>query len=142
MTGTVVDGEIIEQTALATLQAKAIDGLAYLNTGETNEIVLGAIREHPSIIVRAEAIEAYLWNNRGQTAIARRTLTRFVRKGEEIYVDRIRRETGESAESFNRKLDTFLKARPQTNVPRPEPKKEQPKPKDEKPVRIPVPPKF
>jgi hypothetical protein len=141
-TGTVVDGEIIEQTALATLQAKAIDGLAYLNGKDTNQIVLNAVREHPSIIVRAEAIEAYQWNNRGQAAVARRTLTQFVRKGEEIYIDRVRRETGEKSDTFNRKVDTFLRAHPEANIPGLEKEKEQPKPKDEKPARIPEPPKF
>jgi len=59
--GTVVDGEILEQTALATLQAKPIDGLAYLNTQSANAIVLDA--NHTSHIVRAEAIVAYLFNH-------------------------------------------------------------------------------
>ncbi|MDQ3180496.1 MAG: hypothetical protein M3Q33_08250 [Acidobacteriota bacterium] len=141
-TGTVVDGEIIEQTALATLQAKAIDGLAYLNTKESNEIVLDAVKNHPSIIVRAEAIEAYMWNNRNNLQVARRTLSQYVRKGEEIYLDRVRRESGESAASFNRKLEGFLKAHPEVIAPKPEYEKEKEKIKDEKPVRLEGPPKF
>jgi hypothetical protein len=119
-TGTKVDGEIIEQTALGELQAKAVDGLAYFNSKETDQLVLRAVREHPSIIVRAEAIEAYLWNHRNQQAEARRTLSQYVRKGEEIYLDRVRRDTGEKAESFNRKLEEFLKAHPEVIPPKPE----------------------
>ena len=141
-TGTLVDGEIIEQTALGILQAKAIDGLAYLNTKESNEIVLNAVKNHPSIIVRAEAIEAYLWNNRNNLEEARRTLRQYVRKGEEIYLDRVRRDTGESASSFNRKLEGFLKAHPEVVAARPEYEKEKEKIKDEKPVRLGKPPKF
>src|SRR4029453_9257490 len=41
--GTKVDGEILEQTALGTLQAKAIDGLAYMN-GDYDKIVLDAAK--------------------------------------------------------------------------------------------------
>jgi hypothetical protein len=119
-TGARVDGEIVEQTALGELQAKAIDGLAYFNTKATDEFVFRAVRAHPSIIVRAEAIEAYLWNHRDQGAEARRTLSQYVRKGEEIYLDRVRRETGENAESFNRKLDVYLKAHPEAAPPKPE----------------------
>lgn len=141
-TGTVVDGEIIEQTALAMLQAKAIDGLAYINTKESNEIVLDAVKNHPSIIVRAEAIEAYLWNHRDNLKAARETLGRYIRKGEEIYLDRVRRESGETASTFNRKLEAYLKAHPEVVPPKPEPEKETQKPDVEKPVRIPSPPKF
>ena len=140
--GTEVDGEIIEQTTLATVQAKAIDGLAYLNTKESNEIVLNAVKNHPSIIVRAEAIEAYLWNNSGKAAQARQTLLQYVRKGEEIYLDRVRRETGEKADTFNRKVEAFLKAHPEARPPKPEAQKEPQKPKNEKPGTTVYPPKF
>ena len=141
-TGTLVDGEIIEQTALGTLQAKAIDGLAYLNTKESNAIVLDAVKNHPSIIVRAEAIEAYLWNHRDSPDEARKMLRTYIRKGEEIYLDRVRRETGEKADTFNRKLEAFLKAHPEVIAPKPEYEKETQKQKDEKTVRGVNPPKF
>jgi hypothetical protein len=139
-TGTKVDGEIIEQTALGELQAKAVDGLAYFNTKGTDELVLRAARAHPSIIVRAEAIEAYLWNHRDQQAEARRTLTQYVRKGEEIYLDRVRRDTGEGAESFNAKLEQFLKAHPEAIPPKPqygEKQREKPKEKEQQTVKPP-----
>jgi hypothetical protein len=123
--GTLVNGEIIEQTALATLQAKAIDGLAYLNTENANREVLRAVTEHPSRIVRAEAIDAYLWNH-GDSQEARETLRRYVRKGEEIFIDRVRRERGKSAETFNRNLEAYLKAHPEVVSPPPERHREKP----------------
>lgn len=116
--GTVVDGEILERTALASLQAKAVDGLAYLRTPQTDEEVLQLVREHPSRIVRAEAINAYLWNH-GDSEEAKQVLRKRVREDEEIFVDRVRWNTGEKAESFNRKLEAFLKTHPEAAAPAP-----------------------
>jgi hypothetical protein len=110
--GTEAGGEIVERTALATLQAKAIAGLAYLRSTTADEQVLRAIAEHPSRIVRAEAVDAYLWNH-GDSAEARAVAARYVRKGEEIFLDRVRREEGESGETFNRKLGNYLKTHPE-----------------------------
>ena len=118
-TGTVVEGEILEQTALATLQAKAIEALAYRKTANADNEVLRAVAQHPSRVVRAAAINAYLWNH-GDSPEAKRALSRYVRKGEEIFLDRIRREPGEKAASFNRKLKAFLAAHPELRPPAPE----------------------
>jgi hypothetical protein len=116
--GTVVEGEILEQTALATLQAKAIDGLAYLGTPSATAVVLKMVGGHPSRIVRAEAIAAYLWNQK-DSAEARRTLAPLVRENERVFLDRIVRKSGESAETFNPKLDAYLKAHPELIPPAP-----------------------
>lgn len=113
------EGEIPEQMALATLQAKAIDGLAYLNSASANEEVLRQVQRHPSIIVRSEAISAYLWNQKDKEA-ARRSLMQYVRKGEERYIDQITRVAGERASSFNPKLEAYLKAHPEVAPPAPE----------------------
>lgn len=137
------EGEIVEQTALATLQAKAIDGLAYLDTKSAEEEVLLQVQKHPSIIVRAEAISAYLWNHRDSPDKARSVLSRYVRKGEQIYLDRVQRDEGEKAESFNRKLEYYLKAHPEA-VP-PDPKFEKPQneaPKKDQQPQIVKPPIF
>lgn len=123
--GTIVEGQIIEQVALATLQAKAIDGLAYVGTETGNAEVLKAVSEHPSIIVRAEAINAYLWNHQN-SAEARATLQRYVRKGEEIYLDRVRREEKETARTFNPKLEAYLKQHPEVIPPAPKPNSKPP----------------
>jgi len=69
--GTMVNGEIIEQTSLGTLQGKAVDGLAYAGTETGDREVLWAAGAHSSRIVRAEAVNAYLWNHQdSQTARA------------------------------------------------------------------------
>jgi hypothetical protein len=117
--GTVVEGEILEQTALATLQAKAVDGLAFLRTPEADAEVLRLAGEHESIIVRAEAISAWLWNH-GDTAEARKALEPRVRPEERIFLNRVRRVSGESAESFDGKLKAFLEAHPEAIPPAPQ----------------------
>lgn len=138
--GTVVEGEILEQTALATLQAKAVDGLAYLGTPSAQEEVLRIVRTHPSRIVRAEAINAYLWNH-GDSAEAKAALRKVVRKDEEIFVDRVRFNSGEKAETFNRKLEEFLKAHPEAIPPAPQKSKEG-GPEQKEGRKLPPPPKF
>ncbi len=138
--GTVVEGEILEQTALATLQAKAVDGLAFLGTPSAQEEVLRIVRAHPSRIVRAEAINAYLWNH-GDSAEAKATLRKHVQKGEEIFIDRVRFNSGEKAETFNRKLEEFLKAHPEAVAPAPQ-KSREGGPQEREGRKLPPPPKF
>ena len=125
--GTVVDGEILEQTALATLQAKAIDGLAYLRSDTADKIVFEAIAKHPSRIVRAEAIAAYLWNHEYSDR-AREALKPYVHKDELIFLDRVVKREGEPKESFNRKLEAYLKLHPDLKPPAPEKAQPQPRP--------------
>jgi len=117
--GTLIEGEIIEQTRAAQLQAKAVDGLAYANSESSNRVVMEVISGHPSKIVRAEAINAYLWNH-GDTDEARKALSRYVRKDDQILLDRVRRSTGESADAFNRKLAQFLRLHPEAIPPPPD----------------------
>lgn len=117
--GTVIEGEIIEETRAAQLQAKAVDGLAYVNTESADKVVMDVIASHPSKIVRAEAVNAYLWNH-GDSTAAQRMLSQFVRKDEAILIDRVRRVTGETAQTFNAKLAEFLKQHPELAPPPPE----------------------
>lgn len=133
--GTLVDGEILEQTALASLQAKAVDGLAYLNSDKANRIVLDTVAKHPSRIVRAEAIAAYLWNQK-YAADAKRQLKAVVRPEEAIYLDRIVRENGEKADTFNRKLALYLRAHPEVRPPAPQKGKPERAPKTTNPPRF------
>ncbi|HZI12568.1 MAG TPA: hypothetical protein VE153_19450 [Myxococcus sp.] len=137
--GTVVEGDLIEATALAQLQAKAVAGLAYRRTRAADAEVMRLAGQHPSKIVRAEAISAYLWNH-GDTDEARRALAPHVRKDERILLERVRRVSGESAESFNRKLEAFLRAHPELTPPAPEHKSTPPRPAEENPNRFNEPP--
>jgi hypothetical protein len=116
--GIVADGENVEQTRLAMLQAKAVDGLAYMRGAATDREVLWAAGKHPSRIVRAEAILAYLWNHK-ESAEARATLLKYVQPKERIFVDRVRRDPTEKGEVFNRKLAVYLKAHPEAIPPAP-----------------------
>ncbi len=139
--GPVIEGEIIEQTRAAQLQAKAVDGLAYANNESSNKVVTEIIANHPSKIVRAEAINAYLWNHEDSDD-ARKLLSQYVRKDELILIDRVRRTTGENAESFNRKLDQFLKRHPEVVPPRPEKLEARQKPADQRRAFDVKPPDF
>ena len=117
--GTVVEGEILEKTALASLQAKAIDGLAYLRNENADRYVLEAAAKHPSRIVRAEAIAAYLWNH-DYSDKARESLKSVIRKDEVIFMDRLVKQAGEPRDSFNRKLAEYLKAHPEVQPSQPD----------------------
>jgi hypothetical protein len=44
---------------------------------------------------------------------------KYVRPNEEIFVDRVRWNSGEQGEFFNRKLEAFLKAHPEVIPPPP-----------------------
>ena len=101
-----------------TLQAKAIDGLAYLKSDSGDKMVFEAIAKHPSRIVRAEAIAAYLWNHDGSDR-AKEALKPYVHKEELIFLDRVTRVEGEKKESFNRKLEAYLKTHPEMQAPAP-----------------------
>ena len=116
--GHYVHGEILEQTALGTLQAKAVDGLAYRRTETADALVLRLIRSHPSRIVRAEAISAYLWNRKDSDE-AKAALADVVRPDEKIFLDRVRRVPGETAATFNPKLTKFLETHPEARPPAP-----------------------
>jgi len=133
--GTVVDGEILEQTSLAMLQAKAIDGLAYLHDEKADQLVLNAAGKSSSRIVRAEAITAYLWNH-NYDAKSQEVLKSFVRKDEVIFMDRLVKQADETKDSFNRKLAAYLKSHPEVAPPAPE--KAEPHPD----VQLAQPPKF
>ncbi|UXI70467.1 hypothetical protein [Tahibacter amnicola] len=110
--GTRIDGEIQESVALETLQAKAVDGLAYLQTETANAEVLRIAGEHPSRIVRAEAIAAFLWNHK-HSREARQRLLKVVKPDEQIFLDRVTRVAGEEPAAFNARLEAYLKAHPE-----------------------------
>nr|HRC87252.1 hypothetical protein [Thermoanaerobaculia bacterium] len=116
--GTVVDGEIQERKALEILQTKALAGLAYLRTSETDALVLQAVSSHPSRAVRAGAVIAYLWNH-GSSAEARETLRKAVRQGDSVLIDRPIRSAGQDPAEYDRQLAAYLEAHPELEPPPP-----------------------
>ena len=128
--GTYIEGELQEEAQQAMLQAKAVAGLAYMRSADFDREVLYQSGKHPSVIVRAEAISAYLWNQ-GDSLEARKLLSSYVRPEERLFLDRVRRVAGEGAETFNKKLALYLEAHPELKAPKPEPK--EPRPPEEKP---------
>jgi len=136
------EGEILAESAAAILQARAVDGLAYLKSTRGDAAVIDAAAKHPSRIVRAEAISAYLWNHSDSSA-ARERLASRLRPDERIFLDRVRREAGEKAESFNRKLAIYLKSHPELRPPAPQRLVERAKKKAEAAAeRVGEPPRF
>lgn len=104
--------------AFAQLQAKAVDGLAYMQSRDYDIAVLRLIASHPDVIVRAEAIRAYLSNHSADPE-ARNAVIAYVQDGEERYVDRVNRDAGEDAESFDAKLSAYLRLHPEVLPPTP-----------------------
>jgi hypothetical protein len=113
--GLVIEGENVQQASLATLQAKAVQGLGYLRTVRGDQEVLAAVQGHPSPIVRAAAIDAYLWNH-GSSPDARTTLQKYARPDEHVFMDRIRREYGEPAQPFNNKIAAYVRVHPEVRA--------------------------
>lgn len=132
-------GDFIEVESLATVQAKAVDGLAYLRSPAGDAEVLKAIESHPSRIVRAEAIDAYLWNHGDSPDAKARLLPLTKGHGEEIFLDRVRKEDGEGAATLDPKLEAFLRAHPELRPTEDQQGGANP-PKNEKPDVIPAPP--
>jgi hypothetical protein len=121
------EGEDALLTAKATLQAKAVTGLAYMADSASLNEVLWAAGQHAALGVRAEAIAAFLaWypanttigTNLGTTASA--ILAKVVRPSELVFLDRVRRVPGETADTFNPKLAAFLQAHADLAPPPPE----------------------
>jgi hypothetical protein len=114
----VVDGEIAERAGLEMLEAKAVSGLAYIKDPAAEQEVLRAVAEHPAHHVRAEAV-AFYRANYGDTPATRAILARYVRKGEERFIDRPMRLVGEHKDAVNKRLEEYLLAHPEVMPPEP-----------------------
>jgi hypothetical protein len=115
-TGMKIEGEIQEAVALAQLQMKAIDGLAFSPDSAAQDKVMQVAASHPSKAVRAEAIGAFLWNAQG-SADARAKLEVKLKNEDKIFLDRIEKGPGQKPEEFNAKLDEFMKKHPEVKPP-------------------------
>jgi hypothetical protein len=110
--GHMIEGEIAESISLQQLQMKAVDGLAYAGTATGDAEVLRIVKQHASRAVRAEAIEAYLFNH-GYSAAARRTLGGVLRPEERAFLDRPHRLPNTTSTDFNAQLANFLRLHPE-----------------------------
>ena len=88
------------------VQAKAVQGLAYLRTPEADRAVLDVIADHEALHVRISAIDAYMWNHDDSRAAARQ-LYELLPKELHPYVERPRFHQGMSTEEFNKRLDEW-----------------------------------
>jgi hypothetical protein len=85
------------------VQAKAVEGMAYLRSDEGDKAVLRVIDSHPSSVVRAAAIDSYLWNH-GDTKQALDEMCSRVRVEDRKYVGLARFSRKMKADIFNRQL--------------------------------------
>jgi len=120
-TGTMLEGEIVERKALEALEAKAIVGLAYAKTPSGDAEVLAAAQNHPSKLVRAEAIQAYLYNHGGSEQ-SRADLLKVLAPADRIFLDVPRRGMASDGKEFNERLTRYLQLHPELRPPQPQPK--------------------
>jgi hypothetical protein len=110
-TGTLVEGEIIESTALEELQSKAVDGIAYRKTSTGNTEVLRLAQQSTSFSVRAEAVRAYLFNN---PSTGRATLSSLLATTDLVLLDRVEHGPDQTTTtSFDDQLAGFLDGHPE-----------------------------
>jgi hypothetical protein len=107
------------------LESKAVDGLAYMGSATADVEVMRIAGGHPARAVRAEAIDAYLYNH-GDSDAARAELERVVQPQDRIFLDRPRHLAGENAAAFDQKMAAFLAKHPETAAPMPAKREVQP----------------
>jgi HEAT repeat protein len=105
------DGCGFEASLGESLQARAVEMLSYLGTGEANEETLRVAAEHPSQGVRAAAIDAHLFNHDDDPDEATRIRQR-VRDTDTplIGMPRFTRETTRA--DFERAVEAYLERYP------------------------------
>jgi hypothetical protein len=115
-------GVSIERYNKEILQSKAVAGLAYLRDPAVNQNILEVVAKHSSNAVRAEAVAAYLWNNKASENV-KNSLRQYVRPEEKILIDRPIRTSDMSAAEFNRELSDYLEKHPELAPPAPKKRK-------------------
>lgn len=101
---TLASSELLSERELEEMiQAKAVQGLAYLGSPESDATVLDVILLHEAIHVRAAAIDAYMWNH-GDNPEAAKELYSLLPKELHPLVERPRFHAGMDPEVFNERL--------------------------------------
>ena len=85
------------------VQAKAVQGLAYLATPQADAAVREVIERHEALHVRVSAIDAYMWNH-GDSPKTAAELYRLLPAELHMYVERPRFHRGMDRQEFTRKL--------------------------------------
>ena len=101
-------GDPAEWIALAKLQARAVDGLAMMRTVAADLVILGAIKNSQSIIVRSRAVNAYLFIH---GADGRAAVSALLSADEQILMDRL--YVASSGQSFDARLSAYQTAHPE-----------------------------
>jgi hypothetical protein len=102
----------------ASLQARAVEMLAFIRTREALEKVLSLVSQHPSKVVRLAALDAYVFNH-GDNPEAIERARSVARPDEAKFVDRARRERGGDPHAFEAKVQTFYRKFPEEIAPNP-----------------------
>ena len=85
------------------IQAKAVQGLAYLATPVADDAVRDVIVNHEALHVRVSAIDAYMWNH-GDSRETADQLYRLLPAEMHLYVERPRFHRDMDPEEFSRRL--------------------------------------
>lgn len=104
--GTLYKRDIVEMFA-----SKAIEGVAYMNTPESDKVVLRTSAQHPSNSVREAAIDAFLFN-KGDTEAAKEQLRGVLKNHDLKFLERARFIRGSDKDEFDLKLTTFYRMNP------------------------------
>lgn len=110
--GEVPHGGLSERDLVEMIQAKAVEGLAYLRTEAADEWVLEIVSTHPSSAVRSAAADAYLFNHRDSEE-ARERLRQHLRDDEIHFLDRVRRQGSADRKAFDEALAGFYARHPE-----------------------------
>lgn len=115
--------QLEETDKVEMLATKAIEGLAYLKSQNSDEMLFKIISTHPSRSVRATAINAYLFNNKDSKE-AKKLLAQYVQKEDAARLDVVRFTQTSKPEAFNTAAKMFYDKYPKENPELPEIKKE------------------
>ena len=88
------------------IRVKAVHGLAYLRTDESDEAIIDIMRYHESIAIRITAIDSYMWNN-GDSEVAAQQLYIALPINLHKFVQRPRFRRGMDRAEFNAQLNDW-----------------------------------
>jgi len=108
----------VERQYVLGLQAKAIDGLAFLRTSEGDAEVLAAVANGANPTVQARAVMAYL-SNHGATSANKAMLAGLLPANRQYLVDRVIKDQTTNKDVFNQQLHDFYTNHPELNTPAP-----------------------